>query len=221
MLGERDKVMGKQPNSIMLDELLQTYFLETKSPQVDLLEKWVNKHPQFEKELRDFTVAWSMIEFFCEGESLEHMSDRNILDNETRIAEFLKEAKKILPTRSADKMPISSLIVEAKQNDITIEDLAKRIDLSVPIVAKLDSRLIEYVSIPLEVLEGLAEAILREIILIARYLNQPPKLSQIASYKSHRKPSIPKKENFFDVIRHDDELSNRQRVRWLTLEDSE
>jgi hypothetical protein len=207
-------------NRKFLDELLLTYFLESESPKVDILEQWVNRYPQFEKELRDFTVAWSMIEFYSEGKAPKLVADRNVLTNETRILEFLNKAKIEQMVQYPDKSPIKSLIMEAEVYDITIEALAITVDLSVPIVAKLDSRLIEYFSIPFEVIEGLAQAIRKEIILIARYLNQAPRMPRMASYKSHRKPKVPQKENFFDVIRHDDKLSDQQRMRWLSLENS-
>lgn len=210
--------MEKKLNSKLLDKLLQSYYFETKSPQVNLLDEWIKKYPQYEDELRDFTVTWTMVEFFSEGQSPEVDWEREMPIDKPRIRNLLKRIRQEQALKSAGEGPIRSIIMECNQKDITFEELATTLDISIPVLAKLDNRLIDYFSIPLQFIKGLAEAIQREILLTAKYLNGAPQLLERASFKSNRKPIIPQKENFFDVIRNDEGINDRQRMRWLSLE---
>ncbi len=53
----------KQPSERMtLEDVLNAYVDLTSDPSPALLAEWIHLYPQYEQELREFTVSWSLME---------------------------------------------------------------------------------------------------------------------------------------------------------------
>ncbi|MCZ7573945.1 MAG: hypothetical protein M5U01_35790 [Ardenticatenaceae bacterium] len=117
--------------------------------------------------------------------------------------------------------PISGLVAEAQARGASIEDLAERAEMSVPLVGKLDRRLIRYPSIPLAAIKALAQALDRTITAVARYLQGRPRFALQARYWANQVPTLSTQEDFFDAVRNDTALSEERRQHWLALQSRE
>jgi hypothetical protein len=115
--------------------------------------------------------------------------------------------------------PIRGLLTEGIRHGFTPEGLASATGLSVPLLRKLDRRVIPADTIPNAVTERLASALRRDPPVILDYSRLPPRFAPSAEHRSSQAPQLPTKlEGFFDAVRADPELSDEQRKALLAFE---
>ena len=90
--------------------------------------------------------------------------------------------------RSRAKMV--SLIVDGSFFGWSTDQFAKQINLSVAILRKLENRLIDAVTIPIDLIKLIGDSIQRDASEIIAYLGQPPMLQPGQMYKSKQPPTI-------------------------------
>ncbi len=83
---------------------------------------------------------------------------------------------------------------------------------------KLDRRLIRVATIPLEVVESVAQALGRDAAAVLAYLRQPPRFAAGVSYRADATPVLTTQETFADAVREDLTLSDNRRAHLLGLE---
>ena len=118
---------------------------------------------------------------------------------------------------AASERPIESLVAEAKARGMMPGELAARLGASVPLLGKLNRRLLHPASIPGELVADLATTLGRREEAIALYLARPSTLSAGGFHRAKDKPAIADREDFFEAVRSDPALSEEHRVRWLSL----
>ena len=121
----------------------------------------------------------------------------------------------VLPART--EQPISSLLAEAATHNLNIGKLAALSELSVPIIAKFEQRLISFSSIPREAIQNVAQTLQRSFESVATYLQSPPAFASGASYKTDTAPEMPSQQDFATAIKDDRMLSEDKKARWLDL----
>jgi hypothetical protein len=116
-------------------------------------------------------------------------------------------------------VPIGGLLTEGARHRLTPDALADETGLSVPLLRKLDRRLIPADSIPHVVSERLASALRRDLPVILDYSRLEPRFAPRAEHRAGQAPTLPAKlEDFFDAVRADPELSEERRAALLALE---
>lgn len=116
-------------------------------------------------------------------------------------------------------VPIRGLLTEGSRYGFTPDTLADETGLSVPLLRKLDRRVIPADTIPRAVSERLAGALRRDLPVVLDYSRLGPRFAPRAEHRASQAPTLPTKlENFFDAVRADPELSEEQRAALLALE---
>lgn len=194
----------------ILDDLVAS------EPVIDAqtMTRWIRLYPQYEKELIDFAARWSL---------MTHLPpDESPLENEEAFyaggLEFVKNVLHASRQRTAKtEQPISSLLDEGKIHNLNIAKLAALSDLSVPIIAKFEQRLISFSSIPREAIQNVAQTLQRSFESVAAYLQSPPAFASGASYKTDTAPEMPSQQDFATAVKDDRTLSEDKKAHWLDL----
>jgi hypothetical protein len=74
--------------------------------------------------------------------------------------------------------------------------------------------MIRFASIPQEILEGLADALERNVASVAAYLNQPPTFAAGVSYRSEGVPTLAEPADFYVALLADEDLDEENRDYW-------
>lgn len=201
-----------------LDDVLDAYLASDQDRGSASLAEWIRRYPQYERELTDFAVSWSLMEALPPAPRAEPVDEDTLTLRGISVAQGIlhqKRQQRSLPENTA----IASLLTEGKARGLSIQALADLWELSAAIVRKLDRRLIYYTSIPRELVENIARTIQREMSVVVRYLQGRPRFAQGASYRAEKAPALTEQEDFFDAVRNDVEMSEDRRRRWLEMKD--
>jgi hypothetical protein len=114
--------------------------------------------------------------------------------------------------------PISGLFAEGKARGMTNFQLADAVELSITLIAKLDRRLIDFHTIPGQVIHDLARVLQRGVEIVSQYLQGPPLIPSRAQFKAEQTPRITAVEDFFESVRRDTSIREDRRRRLLAME---
>lgn len=200
-----------------LQDILDAYVAATPEPTTAALAAWIRRYPQYEPELTDFTVNWSL------SDTLPTTPDVQTIPVETLVQRGMARVHEVLAQQgslaSVQAEPtIAGLAAEAHARELSMREVATRSGLSVVLLRMLDRRLIRAASIPREAVDALAAAIGREASAVAQYLHGAPTLAQGVSYFSEATPALAEPEDFFKAVREAPDLDEDVRARWLALE---
>jgi len=176
-----------------LDAVLEAYIASDAGPNRVTLAEWVKLYPHYERELTEFTVTWSLLNWLPEVESAE------TIDHETLVMYGMSEVQRVFFQRTqkqeASKRPLPtaehsashesvpfidvkssllSLLAEGKRVGLTPTDMAVSLGFSVALLRKLDRRLLLPATIPAVVTENVARTLGRDPKQIAAYLQHSP-----------------------------------------------
>lgn len=132
-----------------------------------------------------------------------------------------KPLKQVLAVETTDRenSPITSLLKEGEERGMSISKLASACRLSLRLFAKLESGLLEYASIPSDVIEDVSSAIGRAAEEVRQYLKNIRPTAQGAYFKADAAPITPMQQKFFIAVAEDDSLTTEQRERFRSLEE--
>ena len=86
--------------------------------------------------------------------------------------------------------------------------------MTVPLLVKLDRRLIRFASIPRQAIERIGEELGRSFEAIAAYLQGDSQFASQASFRADAAPQMPDQQDFFDAIETDLTMSETQKDEW-------
>lgn len=206
-----------EPTSV--EQVLDAYMAASSEPSREILAEWIARYPQYEQELVDLTVAW------IQSNRLPAQNDYAI-DVERGIRIGLEEAQRAYTKWSSEGeakpsrgTPLVSFLQEGNLHGLSAQDLAEHLQLSLALLRKLENRLVRVETIPLRLIERLADTLERGIREISAYLALPPMLPRGLRLKARQRPMIPDQENFLDAVRADESLNPEQRSYWLPVEE--
>jgi hypothetical protein len=203
--------MNRTDEDRALEDVLDAYVAESGAPSYETLTAWTRRYPRYERELADFTAAWSLMRWLPPSTTAE-------VDEAALVQRGMSTVRAMLRERADRQTAIVSLLEAGKERGLATGALAARAGLSVPLVLKLDRRLIRVATVPARVIEGLAAAIGRDAASVAAYLQGAPRLAAGASYHAGATPTLAGQEDFADAVRGDLTLSDEQRARLLAAE---
>ncbi|MGI8552458.1 MAG: hypothetical protein ACR2PL_16970 [Dehalococcoidia bacterium] len=192
----------------LVEDVLDAYMTAASDPDWNTLVTWIERYPQFERELTEFAVAWSRVEALPEPPELSPaQTERFVQRGMVAVQRLLTQASPL----------ISSLLDAGKAQGLSSKQLAERTGLSIVLVGQLNQRLIRYASIPGELIERLARTVHQESAAVRRYLQGGPILAGGALYKANQAPTVAPPQDFVAAVRADPMLSDEQRRRLLAL----
>lgn len=227
-----------------LDAVLEAYADAEPGPDRATLVVWINRYPQFARELTDFTARWQLLKWAGdEEEAAAPAAASKVLDEEqermvlrgvsaAQSVFFAKRAARRVPghTASASEAsalsgtapqavaPIQSLIDAARRVGLEYAALKQRVGLSDALLQKLNRRLINPRSVPARVIEDIAVAIQQHVEAVSRYLALDPTFAVGAQHRASQAPILPKEqEDFFEAVRNDATLSADRKTEILAL----
>jgi hypothetical protein len=194
----------------ILDDLVAS------EPVIDAqtMTRWIGRYPQYERELMNFAATWSLMSHLPPDESPLKVEEEFYAGGLDVVRNVVRASREKTVNTEA---PISSLLAEGTTHNLTIGKLAALSDLSVPIIAKFEQRLISFSSIPREAIQNVAQTLQRSFESVAAYLQSPPAFASGASYKTDTAPELPPQQDFATAIRDDRTLSEDKKTLWLDL----
>jgi hypothetical protein len=215
------------PTMDRLNDILDAYAASSPGPNFETLKEWVNRYPEFELELTEFTIDWRLLHALSPAAQATADEETLVLKGMS-IVQGLLHARRMQTAdgrtagntaeRSKISSPLSSLIGAADEQGITLDAFAHETGLSVGLIATLNNRLVRVGSIPREAVESVARVLGRSVDAVLAYLRLPPTLSMSAQYKAERTPTAAPQRDFFELVRMDRELTEEQKQRWLALD---
>ena len=201
-----------------LEDVLDDYVASDVDP-VSRLDKWIKRYPEFERELTEFAVSWSLMV------SLPPAADAEEVDEETLILRGMSVVQNLLHNQSTELdsyslTTLESLIAEGRKRGLEPCQLAQAVGMGESLLRKLDRRLIRYATVPEDAIYELSNVIQKKIKSVTDYLQLNPTLAAATEHRSEQAPMLIEQENFFDAVRNDPTIRHEHAVRWLELEQS-
>lgn len=209
--------MNQHDRREKLVDVLNYYAASVSEPSSTVLREWIKCYPHYERELTEFTVSWTLMEHLPPHPEAEEVNEEVLVGRGMSIVE------KLLPEEqeySGKDQPLAGLLSESKAEGLSLRELADVTGLSPALVAKRDRRLIRFPSIPGEKIGVLARAIRRLHEEVAGYLRGQPQFPAAARYHADEAPKMPEQQDFFEAVREDRGLSEKQRQDLLSLKPS-
>ena len=116
--------------------------------------------------------------------------------------------------RAQMAVPVRSLLTLAQQQGLDADALAAQLELSEPLVMKLERRLLRFATLPEQLVEHVAKALRITAQQVQSYLALPPTLANGAFYRSESVPQA-SQQDFDQAVRSDYELTDDQKQFWL------
>lgn len=210
--------MNKSTDQVKLEDIFDAYVASSDGPN-NTLDEWIRRYPEFESELIEFAVSWSLMKW------LPPSSDSEEVDEETLVLRGVSVVQNLLHRQlqepaSESVAPLESLITEGRARGWEPHRLAQVTRLGDSLLRKLDRRLISHASIPQELINHLAQVLQREATSISAYLQLGPTLGATTEHRSEQAPKLMEPEDFFDAVRADPTISGEHAEYWFALERS-
>ena len=201
-----------------LEDVLDAFVASDVDPN-GALDEWIRRYPQYEQELTEFAVSWSLMR------SLPPAPDAEEVDEDTLVLRGMSIVQNLLHNQSIESasesiVPFESLIAEGRVRGLEPRQLAQVAGLGDSLLGKLNRRLIRYASIPQVLIKSLAEAIQSTPAGVAAYLQQSPTFAVAVEHRSEQAPVLIEQEDFFDAVRADPTISREHAEHWLKFEQS-
>lgn len=201
-----------------LEDVLDAYVASDGGPDA-LLDDWIRRYPQYEQELIEFAISWSLMESLPPGLGTEEINVDTLVLRGMSVVQNLLHGQS-LETASARVPPFENLVSEGRAHGLEPRQLAQMARLGISLLRKLDRRLIRYASIPRDAIKGLAEAIQSDEASVSAYLRLSPALAPATEHRSEQAPALAEQEGFFDAVRADPTISPENAAHWLEIQRS-
>ncbi|MGB9177955.1 MAG: hypothetical protein WCB68_01815 [Pyrinomonadaceae bacterium] len=190
----------------------------------NVLTEFMRRYPHVADALADFAATASIIENSPDTES--HTEIESLAQEESIVRRGMETAARLLAARrtsiiSEETAPLTGLRKEGEARGLTIQTLASATRLTVPMLVKLDRRLIRFASIPRQAIERIGAELGRSFEAIAAYLQGDSQFASQASFRADAAPQMPDQQDFFDAIETDLTMSETQKDEWRKIKSAD
>lgn len=210
--------MENQNSSNELDRILDEYVVENESLNKETLKDWIQRYPQYERELMDLTVALIQMQSIAPDEIAADEEEILVQRGISVARRLLHDNPKGTVEEPGLSRPIKSLIKEAGYRGLSLDQFAEQVRLIPSLLVKIDRHLVRYDSLPLHLLELIADTLKQNLFNIAIHCQLVPVVPQDSRFKSKTPPSVSPQVDFFDEVRKDPGFSDELRRYWLKFE---
>jgi hypothetical protein len=194
-----------------LEDILDALMLEETSPSYEALTRWSDRYPDYTDALAQFFAVWAR--------QLDYEDEPVLQDDSSLTRRAVSYALDLMHRQdSLRKTPGSkgglSLIKSARAAGLSLEEIARRTDLDISILRKLDRCLIQE-PIPTLCLERLSSTLDVPVQLLRTMVTGPPMRGARVRHKAKGKPALVT-ESFADAIRNSS-LPEVTRDFWLGI----
>ena len=187
-----------------LDDVLAEIAALPAPPDAQQLRQWMSRYPEFTAEIVDFATDWVEMDA-AEGvpEATQDEVSRIVNRTMSRVQQLLDAAE-----RSDWVQDLGTEITSAGHD---LDSFQRAVGVDRSILTCLMARLVRPATIPLPLVQAMAEALNRSADQVRAYLVLPPQPS--AAYRSRKQP-VSKQADFSELVEHA-ALSDADRARWL------
>lgn len=203
-----------------LEDVLDAYVASTTVPSQQALKEWIRRYPHYRRELIEFTVSWTMTEHLPPSPAVEETEEELLVLRGMSVVQSVmnEHRQKVRTDKENNEVNLRSLLDEGSRFSLSIHEIAAACRLGIQTFRKLDRRLISYPSIPMKVIQVIAETVQRNVEVVASYLQSEPVLAKGARYRAEQRPEVVQQEDFFEAIRSDMTIEEVDRSYWLAFE---
>ncbi len=189
-----------------------------------VLTDFMHRYPHAADALAEFAATDSVIENSPDTES--QTEGERLAEEESIIRRGMETAARLLAARHTlvaleETAPLTGLRKEAEARGLTIQALASATRLTVPLLVKLDRRLIRFASIPRQAIERIGTALERSFDTVAAYLQGDLQFASQASFRADAAPQMPDQQDFFDAVETDLTMSETQKDEWRKIKSAD
>lgn len=197
-----------------LEDVLNDYLASEPTPSHEGLKRWIKMFPEYKTQLTQFTVDWGVMECATEmPEELQSDKDTLVLRAMSIVGDCLHAHKQ---KQNSDRQ-ITSLLDEAQRCGLDLQDVAGKCNITLPILVKLSRRIIDYKTIPNELIHCIGKIFEQSPESLQAYFKGPVLATGI-HFSSKRTPTVQKSESFFNAVRSDKTLNPKIIQYWLSVE---
>ena len=199
-----------------LDDALNTFVQENDRPTAGNLQEWVERYPQFRKDLIDFAAAWAEQLVLPSAEGVGAETEKLLVDramSHVQNVAYNHDVERLRQTTTDD--PVRSLTEDAQRVGTRPAELAKACRLDLGLLSKLNSRQIQPWTIPVELISKLAERLKKTVAALKIFFAGPPREAVGMAYLSRGKPTASPQQSFAEAVQQSS-LSEEEKARWLS-----
>jgi hypothetical protein len=190
-----------------LDEVLQEFIAAGPAPTAEHVREWINRYPQFAREIIAFATTWIEVDNAPPGDPIEACEiDHVVNQTMSRLQNLLFEEE-----AAAKTVEIRDFVAAIKAAGHDLESFERAIDVDRSILTCLVERLIQPTTIPGRLIIRIAEILRLSKDAVRNYFAGPPK-SQ-ATHRAKQKPTI-QQVSFAEAVRSST-LPEQDKMRWL------
>lgn len=185
-----------------------------------VLTEFMRRYPHAADALAESAATSSIIENSPDVES--QSESESLTEEEVIVRRGMETAARLLAARRmsstpAEPAPLSGLRKEAETRGLTIQALAAATRLSVPLLVKLDRRLIRFASIPRLAIERIGAELGCSFEAVAAYLQGDSQFASQASFRADATPQMSDRQDFFEAVETDLTMDEAQKTEWRKL----
>ncbi len=198
-----------------LDDALNTFVEENVRPTAENLQEWVNRYPQFRKDLVEFAAVWAEQLVLPAAEEIGAEAEKVLVDramSHVLNVAYSRDVEAVEQATSDD--PVRNLTEDAQRAGMKPAQLAKECGLDLGLLSKLNNRQIQPRTIPAELIGMLAEQLNKTVAALKTFFAGRPRATAGKAYLSRGKPAGMAQQSFADAVRQSS-LSDEEKVRWL------
>jgi hypothetical protein len=186
----------------------------------NVLTEFMRRYPHAADALADFAATASIIENSPDTEG--QTESESLAEEESIVRRGMETAARLLAAHRTslipeETAPLTGLRKEGEARGLTIQALASATHLTVPMLVKLDRRLIRFASIPRQAIERIGAELGRSFETVAAYLQGDSQFASQASFRADAAPQMPDPQDFFDAIETDLTMSEKQKDEWRKI----
>jgi hypothetical protein len=186
-----------------LDDVLGEIAAFDLAPDAGALRTWITKYPEYKREIVDFATDWVAMEAGGSNDAIT-AEDVDLVVNRT-----MSRVQAVFAVERP--ATIKDLFKDAKSVGHDTDSLQRTLGIDRTILTSLAARLVAPATVPLRIIETLAQTLDRTMEAVRVYLRMPP-TSLVASRSLVRRQL---QQRDFATFVESSLLSNEEKERWL------
>lgn len=192
-----------------IDRITARYVAEHRAGRSPRVEDYTRRYPEYAREIRLFVADYLLLD-----ESLPEPDLVPTVPLSSAALAVLAQITKEAPVEPA--VPIAGLVVRGMDLGIQPPQLAAAVDISLDVLAKLDARAIAARTVPMTLIERLAEKLQAVPEAIVMFLVGAAPAQAAAHYYAEQPPEQ-RQEAFLDAIQASAHLDERAKQAWADI----
>ena len=202
-------------SKITLDDVFNMFVTENDKPTAENLQEWVNRYPQYRRELVDFAATWAQQLVLPPAPEIRPEVEKALVDRTMSYVLNVAYGRDEKMQRDVESDGVvHSLTRQAQYAGMSTQELTKACGLDLALISKLNRRLIKPETIPVSLLNLFGRLLRKPVAVIADYFAQPPQGLLGGAFLASGKPALATQQSFAEAVRASS-LPGKEKARWL------